>query len=774
MIGRKKRRYRRRTLAPEKPDYDSWSLSPETKRTIIIIAIFTFSALGFLSLFNTVGPLGQWIKLGLSQAFGWADWLVLLLLLVLDYFLLFDEKYQFKKINYVGLALLWLSITGLMHFFVAEQPLKETIAAGQGGGYLGYAIGYNLTQLAGFAGGIIILSALLLAGLFIFFNTSFRQIIQRVRDLRFGIASDDFQETAESADQLDQPLQLEAEEQKPFSEEEEAVEEPEAEQSAEEKTAVTKRAFVAIKKIDLPLDLLTPASGKPTSGDIKVNGLKIQKALENFGIQVTMADVNVGPTVTQYTLKPDEGVKLSQITTLSDNLSLALAAHPIRIEAPIPGKALVGIEVPNQSVSIVRLRDILTSDVYTDRKSNLMITLGKDVTGRPVMADLGKMPHLLIAGATGSGKSVAINSIILSLLWQNSPSDLKFILIDPKRVELSMYNEIPHLLTGVINETKEAISALRWAAGEMDARYKLLAASHKRNIESYNSSLLMNRMPYIVIIIDELANIMHVAAKEAEAVINRLAAMARAVGIHLIIATQRPSVNVITGLIKGNINSRIAFAVPTQIDSRTIIDHAGAEKLLGNGDMLYTSAELSKPRRIQGAFVSEKEVHNVTDYLKEHGGKPEYDLSITQQTGHNAASLGEIDRDEEDLSTAAQLVVQYGRASTTFLQTRMRIGFSKAARLMDLLEERGYVSGLDVNKRRDVLVTEEDLKREFGGQADSQYESSAYEEPTEKQIDDYDLTPAELAEEPDQNSDQSSLTETTDNSADNQEDLEDR
>lgn len=739
MIGRKKRRYKRHRNIPAL-EPESWQLSSETKKTIIIIVIFTFALLGIISLFSGAGAVGEWIHWGLSQLFGWANWIVLLLLLVLDYFLLFDEKYSFKKINYFGLAILWLSLTGLFDYLVNDETLKEITATGRGGGYLGYFIGHNLSVAAGFWGGLIILIGALLISLFIFFNTSFRQIMERVKDFQEGLGHGDHETIY--GQQTEEPITEDN-----YSEVEEEIEEPAPETNddkqivtalPEETKRETGRTYKRVKRIDIPLDLLNSATSKPTSGDIKANTLKIEKTLENFGIDVTMADVTVGPTVTQYTFKPAEGVKLSKITALQNDISLALAAHPIRIEAPIPGRSLVGIEVPNITPSLVRLREVISSDVFKENKNDLMIALGKDVTGKSVVADLGKMPHLLIAGATGSGKSVAINSIIISLLWKNSPSDLKIILVDPKRVELTSYNDIPHLYTPVITDVKTTINTLRGVVEEMDQRYKLLASAGKRNITSYNSALLLNKMPYIVVIIDELADLMAVAARDVEAAIVRLAQMARAVGIHLILATQRPSVNVITGLIKGNITSRVAFAVPSLIDSRTILDNSGAEKLLGNGDMLYISPELSKPKRIQGAFVSEAEVNAVTNYLKEKGGPPDYNLQISEPKGHSG--LGgqfDDDQDDENLGIATDIIVKSGRASATLLQSRMRIGFAKAARLLELLEDRGIVGPSQGAKPREVLVTAEDLANNFDPRPEADDQPFADDLPEEEdQLDD--------------------------------------
>ncbi|HSH31796.1 MAG TPA: DNA translocase FtsK, partial [Candidatus Saccharimonadales bacterium] len=444
-------------------------------------------------------------------------------------------------------------------------------------------------------------------------------------------------------------------------------------------------------------DLLQETTSKPDAGNIKGNAATIEQTLDSFGIDVAMGEVNVGPTVTQYTFKPPSGVKLTKITGLDHNLALSLAAHPIRIEAPIPGKSAVGIEIPNKSAMTVRLRDILTAPEVTAQKAPLTFVLGRDVAGQPATADLAKMPHMLIAGATGSGKSVMINSLLTSLLYRNSPSDLKMILVDPKRVELSLYNGIPHLLAPVIVEPEKCISALKWAVAEMERRYKLFAEVGKRNITEYNTAKPKKKpatakgpapepaaessepdlagehrdetMPYIVIVIDELADLMALAASDVEALIVRLAQMARAVGIHLVLATQRPSVNVITGVIKANIPARLAFSVASQIDSRTILDQSGAEKLLGKGDMLFGSPEFIKPKRIQGVYMDEKETKAVTDYLR--GARPpQYNDEILSQPvklgGGRSGGGDDFGEPDDDLfNEAAETVIRSGKASAS-------------------------------------------------------------------------------------------------------------
>jgi S-DNA-T family DNA segregation ATPase FtsK/SpoIIIE len=470
-----------------------------------------------------------------------------------------------------------------------------------------------------------------------------------------------------------------------------------------------------------PLSLLGEDKGKPGVGDIKANANIIKRTFLNFGISVEMDEVSVGPTVTRYAIKPAEGVRLSKIISLQNNLELALAAHPVRIEAPIPGKSLVGIEVPNAAKAMVGLGGIMNAPEWNTSTKPLLSALGRDISGTPHYVNIAKMPHGLIAGATGSGKSVAIHAVITSLLYRNGPNQLRFIMVDPKRVELTLYNGIPHLLTPVITDPKKAIISLKWAAKEMDRRYNILEGEQVRDIDSYHKTILEpakkkglsplpEELPYIVIVIDELADIMQTYPRELEAAIVRLAQMSRAVGIHLVLSTQRPSVNVITGLIKANVPTRMALQVASQIDSRTILDGGGAESLLGAGDMLYLASDMQKPIRIQTAYISEGEVKKVVQYIKQHNAGN----LVTVDLGSNAVSLqepndaillaGEDDDVGDDLYTQArEAVEEAGRASTSYLQRKLRIGYSRAARLMDILEERGVIGPADGSRPRDIL-----------------------------------------------------------------------
>jgi S-DNA-T family DNA segregation ATPase FtsK/SpoIIIE len=468
------------------------------------------------------------------------------------------------------------------------------------------------------------------------------------------------------------------------------------------------------------VDLLSQKQDKADAGDVNANARIIHDTFENFNIEVEMEGANIGPRVTQYTLKPPTGVKLTKITALENNLALDLAAHSIRMEAPIPGKRAVGIEVPNVKSATVRLSSILQSKEWQNLGGQLGFAIGRDISGAPVVADLAKMPHVLVAGQTGSGKSVAINTILTSLLYRNSPADLKLILVDPKQVELKPYDDIPHLLTPVITEPEKCISALKWAVAEMERRYSALADNNNRNIAEYNSKMKEAGMPYIVIVIDELADLMMMAARDVEALIVRIAQKARAVGIHLILATQRPSVDVITGLIKANVPARIAFTTASGVDSKTIIDGVGAEKLLGQGDMLLLTADMPKPKRVQGAFIGDDETVKVNDFIRMQR-PPNYDDEVVSQPvvlngkGGVVAEIDATGGDDDMFRDAVRVVIENKKASTSLLQRRLRIGYGRAARLIEEMEEQGIIGQADGSRPREVLVSS--LDQVFGGEA---------------------------------------------------------
>ena len=470
-----------------------------------------------------------------------------------------------------------------------------------------------------------------------------------------------------------------------------------------------------------PVEILSLGEKKATKNSAKAlteNAAKLQRTLFSFGVSAKVQDVSVGPTITRYELKPAEGTRVSKIANLADDIALNLAAETIRIEAPIPGKQAVGIEVPNEKKEAVHLREVIDSEEFENNKSKLSIALGKDVGGKAVVADIAKMPHVLIAGSTGSGKSVCINSIITSIVYNAKPSEVKLVMVDPKVVELSVYNGIPHLLIPVVTDPKKAAGALAWAVIEMDERYSKFAQKGVRDLKGYNKAIEKEnenaKLPQIVIIIDELADLMMVAAKDVEEAICRLAQKARAAGMHLVIATQRPSVDVITGLIKANVPSRIAFAVSSQVDSRTILDCAGAEKLLGKGDMLFYPVGATKPQRIQGAFVSDEEVEKIVDFIKMNAGEVVYNNEIIETIENSNKSDKEILEGEASENTcdplldeAIQTVIETGQASTSFIQRRFKVGYARAGRIIDQMEERGIISGYQGSKPREVLMSKE-------------------------------------------------------------------
>ena len=674
-------------------------LSPLVKRIILGVFFAFLGCLFLFSYFNLSGPLGGFFSAVLFDFFGLGKWLVPFAFFAFAVFLFKqNEEDGFYLGIGLGMVLMVLSLLGLGD--VLEPGLT---------GFFGKFFG-SLENVIGFLPSLIAFLALFVVGFVIDFW-----------ELAVSFFNDRKEKLA-----LARPVKKEILA-RPADELKEMVKENPAEESFEEKPASqtffkpkkSRKPFIGAAGWEFPpLDLLEIDGAKPTVGDTRVSSQIIQRTLEDFGIPVEMGEVNIGPTVTQYTLKPAQGMKLSRIVALQNDLALALAAHPLRIEAPIPGKSLVGIEVPNKSPSIVRLRTLLEAPGYTETQNPLIFPLGRDVMGSAIFTDISKLPHLLVAGATGTGKSIFIHSAITSLIYRNSPQNLRFILIDPKRVELSTYENIPYLLSPVITEGKKAILALKWAISEMERRYDLLLAEHSRDIYSYNQKighLKEKTLPYIIIFIDELADLMATYGKELEAMIIRLSQMARATGIHLIVSTQRPSVEVITGLIKANITARVAFQVASQVDSRTILDAAGAEKLLGRGDSLFISADTSKPKRIQGPFISEKESERVVAYLKEKGQKllgedygydPELSEMLTQDFSSSEETLFDVG-DDELYQEAYDVVVKAGKASASLLQRHLRVGYARAARLLDLLEARGVVGPSQGAKPRDVFYAKE-------------------------------------------------------------------
>lgn len=701
------------------------NLKEETVRGVLAVIFFAISLLFILSAFEVAGVVGRGIfRLFHDLLFGWGYFLIPALFLALSISFFRNLEKRFAGTQVVGSIVLFLSALGLIQVF-----------ADGSGGTVGRWVGEPLIRLFDIYAGSIILFALFIISTLITFDTTlkidilsfFKGIFKRKDKEEGGEKEEEEGEVVEEVETVEQapaPSKEENPVKKLFGG---------GKKENGDEFISYKAKILSLKAFTPPpLSLLEKDRGTPGVGDIKANANIIKRTLQNFGIAVEMDEVSVGPSVTRYALKPAEGVKLSKILGLQNNLELALAAHPVRIEAPIPGKSLVGIEMPNSTKTTVGLGTLLAEPEFQTSDKPLLMALGKDISGTTRFANIAKMPHLLIAGATGSGKSVTIHSLIASLLFRNPPDNLKFIMIDPKRVELTLYNNIPHLLTPVITEAKKAILALKWCAKEMDRRYDVLEGCSVRDIDSYHKNILepeLNKlrekggdpeslpetMPYFVVIIDELADIMQAYPRELESAIVRLAQMSRAVGIHLVLSTQRPSVNVITGLIKANIPSRVALQVASQIDSRTILDMAGAEKLLGAGDMLYMSGEMSKPQRIQSAFISEVEVKRVVKYLVEnYESDIPSEIDFTQETSKNA--LFESDFDDEDgdelYEEAREVVVQTGKASTSYLQRKLGVGYARAARLMDMLEERGVVGPGSGSKPRDVLIKSGDAQEE--------------------------------------------------------------
>lgn len=656
---------------------------------IAIILIFSF--------FKKAGIAGRAVYEGLSFLIGRAIFAAppLLILAGLVFFL---TRYKtVLKPLMLAILLSLVSLSGILESF------KSNI---QYGGRLGDILQWGLVKLFGFWVSNIILLGIGLIGALIFWH-----LLRR---------PDSEEKSLEKEKQPSLIRKIfapsfkvkEIEPQPPLVQKEEKKEDKEIEKKEK------KPAKGGIPEYQLPpINLLEPVRGKPSAGDIRTNSTVIKKTLESFDIPVEMSEVNVGPTVTQYSLKPADGIKLSKITSLSNDLALALASHPIRIEAPIPGKSLVGIEVPNKKRVFVRLKELVENSQFQDSPSDLIFCLGRDVSGDSVYGDLARMPHLLVAGATGTGKTIFLNNLITSLLYRNSPHSLRLILIDPKRVEFTVYGELPHLLCPAIVDAQRASNALKWLIDEMERRFKSLASEKARDINGYNETALQEgreTLPYIVLIIDELADLMAAKGREVESAIVRLAQMARAVGIHLVVATQRPSVEVITGLIKANITARITFQVASQVDSRTVLDSAGAEKLLGLGDMLFLSAEIIKPKRVQSAYVSQKEVKRVVNWIKSnHENWTEEEILGAQESLEEKLSEGleqalevpEGKLDEDPLyEEAKKTVIQHRRASASLLQRRLRVGYARAARLIDILEERGVVGPSQGAKPRKVYL----------------------------------------------------------------------
>lgn len=731
MATRKSAKKIKRATSSRRSKSRSPIVSPEAKREISAVFLGAMALLLTFAAFNFGGTLVMDMFHALRVAVGYTAYILPLVFGSLAWMLFQPTRYSVRGLNYFGWIGLIASSAALIHIFVGTADARMAAESGYGGGYVGYAITTAMYNVLNVIASGIVLAALMAIFLILATNTNLKGLFgailegftregqpqpQNVPEIKLGLAElkvNDNSGSPVTALPVRGELDLGGSKRAVLPAVATAL--PAVPAPAEPKEALTANSEEAWTPPGL--ELLESTSSKADAGDVNANASTIRKTMESFGINVTMGEVNVGPTVTQYTFTPPDGVKLNKITGLDTNLALSLAAHPIRIEAPIPGKSAVGVEIPNKKIAVVRLRDVLSAPEIAKKKEPLTFVLGRDVSGIPMSADLAAMPHMLIAGATGSGKSVMINALLTSLLYRNSPAEMKLILVDPKRVELGLYNDIPHLLTPVIVEPEKCISALKWAVAEMERRYIRLADVQNRNIVEYNGDHKDDSLPYIVIVIDELADLMVLAAADVETLIVRLAQMARAVGIHLVLATQRPSVDVITGVIKANIPARLAFSVASQIDSRTILDQMGAEKLLGKGDMLFSSPDFIKPRRIQGVYIDEKETKAITDYLRK-ARSPKYNEEVLAQKvsysgrGGGGGGGGEIgEPDDAMFDQAAEAVFAAGKASASMLQRRLRVGYARAARLLDLLEERGIIGPADGARPRDVLISSLDQVR---------------------------------------------------------------
>lgn len=696
-------------------------LSSQARQAIWAVITGVVGSFFLLSLLAYAGPAGTYTALALRWLFGAGAWLAPVACLFYIYVLLNPkDNNEVSSSKVSGTSLLFVALLAGLELYQAEL-----------GGAIGWLLAWPLDSLLGSAVAGILVGALVLIAGFLIFNTGLALPKRRAA----SPVDDDT-----DIEQLELPNESHDEEVATDSGSEEDADSADTNTLAAralKRIGKVKQNDITIKNfsgtyIPPSLNLLKKESGRAQIGDVKANANAIKRTLRDFGISVEMDAVESGPTFTRYALKPAQGVRIAKIAGVQQELQLALKANSaIRIEAPIPGKSLVGIEVPNQVRATVGLASLLATPEYTDSPHPLLAALGKDVTGHVHLANIARMPHGLIAGTTGSGKSATIHSIIVSLLYRNSPEQLRFILVDPKRVELTLYNKIPHLLTPVITDPKRAIQALSWAVKEMERRYDILQSEGKQNISSYHDNVykpakaaweaagadpetrdaLPEALPYIVIILDELNDLMQAYPRELEACIVRLAQMSRAVGIHLILATQRPSVNVITGTIKANVPTRIALAVASQIDSRTIIDAVGAEKLLGQGDMLYLSSDSPKPVRLQSAYISEEEIKKVVEYLQAQDADMLDTIDFEKQENGAATFMSAIGGDdtEDDLYLdAKQAVYEAGKASTSHLQRKLRIGYSRAARLMDLLQENGVIGPQDGAKPREVFYDSAD------------------------------------------------------------------
>lgn len=721
------RRKKKRKDISLKEKIFNFQLSPEAKKSIWGIFFIFLSVFFVLSVLGLGGKAGAGLSNFIISFFGKGGaWVISVLFLIIGLSISLSDRSHPYSSSLLGGLLFLFSTFGILDL------IKENF-----GGRLGNWFVYFPKNIFGIVGGWAFFIAIFLISLSILGNTSilkrFYLWLKRIREKKKAKKEE---------------KRGEREKEKVVLKEGEAVVKVKELQTEKKEGILTKKEIKkeeeflehGLKEVPgkykyktLPLALLDKGENNAIGGNLRANAQIIKRTFQNFGIPVEMGEINVGPTVTQYTLKPAEGIKVSKLLSLQRDLALALAAHPIRMEAPIPGKSLVGIEVPNQKRAEVRLSDLLNNN-YFFSSPPLVVPIGKDVMGEPFFANIERMPHLLVAGATGTGKTVCLNSLILSILWKNSPETVRFVMIDPKRVEFTLYKNLPHLLCPPIIHTSKVIPVIKWLIEEMEERFGILHDAGQRDIISYNQMIehkrekmknnnkkeeLPPKMPYIIVIIDELADIMAAKGKEFEAGIVRLAQMSRATGIHLILATQRPSVEVLTGLIKANITTRIAFQVASQVDSRTVLDMAGAERLLGRGDMLFLSSETGKPKRLQCAYVSSAEVKRVVEYLQKTEKKVDKELeeSLTETLEKvEESEFSDFSEggggDDELYEEAKRVVIRARKASASLLQRRLKIGYARAARLLDMLEENGIVGPSQGAKPRDVYITEEQIEEE--------------------------------------------------------------
>lgn len=727
MAKKKTQTKKQSTTKKQTPSSSKISLRPKNKYvegTLYFIATFFF----IMAALDTAGGIGRiFHEKILMDIIGHGYLLVPLFLGITGYRVMKGRRYEFWDMFSIALGA--LGIIALIDILFSHELLNA-------GGFIGRVIGSGLVKGFDEVFSSILLLGVVVAAAFRLFDPHLQSVKKVKKDIGEKIAEREIekQEDAKIQQQVEKAIE-QKEKDIPAAA---SGSTKDLRQKKEKKTSAAESdevlmdsgsVFASSYKIP-PLSLLGKSAGKPSTGDIKANANLIQRTLANFGIAVEMDEISIGPTVTRYALKPAQGVRLAKIASLQNELALALAAKSIRIEAPIPGRSLVGIEVPNTIKSKIGLGSLLAESGFSDSPKPLLVSLGKGVSGKSHFANIGKMPHALIAGATGAGKSVTIHNIILSLLYRNGPDMMRFIMVDPKRVEMTLYKKIPHLLTPVITDPKKAVLALKWAVKEMERRYDVLQKNTVRDIDSYHNTVvkpaykdlspediedqsgeLPEKMPYIVVIIDELSDIMSAYPRELEASIVRLAQMSRAVGIHLLLATQRPSVNVITGLIKANVPTRLALKVASQIDSRTILDTRGAEKLLGYGDMLYKGEGSNEPVRIQCPFVSEDEVKEVVSYIQKNY-KFELEDTITLPDENIAEGAGGISMGDDDedpmIEEARAVVMESKKASTSYLQRRLSIGYSRAARIIDILEDRGIIGPANGSKPREVFETQDE------------------------------------------------------------------